>query len=80
MEWLWLVGFVVVAGGIGLIAGSGTGTSRDETRARGRWDQAFEIESRRIRQTDATGVLRCRACGANGYERAGRCPRCGAIL
>ena len=79
MEWLWLVGFVVVAGGIGLIAGSGTG-SLDETRARGRWDQAFEIESRRIRQTDATGVLRCRACGASGSERAGRCPRCGAIL
>lgn len=80
MEWLWLVGFVVVAGGIGLIAGSGTGGSREELRARGRWDQAFEIESRRIRQTDATGVLRCRSCGATGSERAGRCPRCGAVL
>lgn len=80
MEWLWLAGFVVVAGGIGLIAGSGAGTSRDELRARRRWDQAFEIESRRIRPTDATGVLRCRACGANGSERSGRCPRCGSGL
>jgi len=80
VEWLWLVGFVVVAGAIGLIAGSGTGVSSEEQRVRGRWDQAFEIESRRVRQTEATGVLRCRSCGVNGSERAGRCSRCGAIL
>lgn len=79
MEWLWFVGFVAVVGGLGLIAGSGTGKTRDDLRSR-RWDQAFEIESRRLQQTDATGVLRCRSCGASGAERAGRCPACGAIL
>ena len=31
-------------------------------------------------QTDATGVLMCRRCGASASERSGRCPSCGAGL
>jgi len=58
----------------------GTGRSRDDLRARRRWDAAFDYESRRTSHTDATGVLRCRSCGANASERAGRCPSCGAVL
>ena len=58
----------------------GGGRSRDDLRARRRWDAAFDYESRRMSRTDATGVLRCRSCGANASERAGRCPSCGAVL
>ena len=37
-------------------------------------------ESRRTTHTDATGMLLCRSCGASAPERAGRCPRYGAML
>ena len=63
----------------GLLLGGG-GRSRDDLRARRRWDAAFDQESRRLSRTDATGVLRCRSCGASASERAGRCPSCGAVL
>ena len=58
----------------------GSGRSRDDLRARRRWDAAFDYESRRMSHTDATGMLRCRSCGANASERTGRCPSCGAVL
>ncbi len=38
------------------------------------------LESRRTIHTDATGMLLCRSCGASASERAGCCPRCGAML
>jgi hypothetical protein len=63
---------------LGLMVGGGR--SRDDIRARRRWDQAFDSESRRMSCTDATGMLRCRSCGASASERAGRCPSCGATL
>jgi rubrerythrin len=67
-----------------LIAGfsvlSGGGRSASEFRMRRRWETSFDAEIRQIRPTDATGVLRCRRCGASGSERAGRCPSCGAVL
>ena len=69
---------IVLVGVVGLLAGSGR--SRDDMRARRRWDNSFELESRRLQRTDATGVLMCRRCGASGSERAGRCPACGAGL
>lgn len=58
----------------------GGGRARDDTRMRRRWDAAFDAEGRRLSHTDATGVLRCRSCGASASERAGRCPSCGALL
>ena len=69
----------IVAGivGFGLLAGAGR--SRDE-RNRSRWESAFYAESHKQVDTDATGVLMCRRCGASGSERAGRCPACGAPL
>lgn len=60
-----------------LLAGSRT---REDTRLRRRWDSAFDQEIRRVSHTDATGVLRCRSCGASAPERAGRCPSCRAVL
>jgi ribosomal protein L40E len=64
--------------GFGLLAGAGR--PRDEIRNRRRWESSFYAESHREVQTDATGVLLCRKCGASGSERAGRCPSCGAAL
>jgi len=58
----------------------GGGSRREDIRARRRWDAAFDHESRRLSRTDATGVLRCRSCGASAPERSGRCPSCGAVL
>jgi len=58
----------------------GRGTSREDLRARRRWDAAFDYESRRSTRTDATGVLRCRSCGSNVPERAGRCSSCGSAV
>ena len=67
--------------GIGIAAALlGGGRSREDLRARRRWDAAFDHESRRLTRTDATGVLRCRSCGASGSERAGVCPACGSRL
>ncbi len=78
MDIVWfglLVGAVAV---LGMLAGGGR--SREDIRARRRWDAAFEHESRRTSHTDATGMLLCRSCGAGAPERAGRCPRCAAML
>lgn len=76
-----LLGIVIL---VLLIAGfsvlSGGGRSASELRMRRRWEANFESEIRRIRPTDATGVLMCRRCGASASERAGRCPSCGAVL
>jgi rubrerythrin len=70
------VGLVMLLGLL-FLAGSG---GREDVRMRSRWDAAFEREARQLRRTDATGVLRCRSCGASGSEKAGACPRCGARL
>jgi rubrerythrin len=59
---------------------AGAGRARDEMPHRGRWESAFYAEAHREVNTDATGVLMCRRCGASGSERAGRCPSCGASL
>lgn len=69
---------VLLIAGVSMLAG-GT-RSASELRMRRRWESSFDSELRRVRPTDATGVLRCRRCGASGSERAGRCPSCGAVL
>ena len=68
---------IVVVAVLAMAVGTGR---RDDLRARRRWDASFESDIRRTINTDATGVLMCRACGASASERAGRCPSCGAIL
>jgi hypothetical protein len=73
--------FVLVAAGVvgfGLLAGAGR--PREDSRLRRRWESAFYAGSHRQVQTDATGVLMCRRCGASASERSGRCPACGASL
>lgn len=72
---LLLLGGVAVLGL--LMSGART---REDARMRRRWDAAFDHQARRVSRTDATGVLRCRSCGASAPERAGRCPSCGAVL
>ena len=72
--------FVFIAAGIvGLGMLAGAGRSRED-RSRGRWESAFYAESHKQVQTDATGVLMCRRCGASASERSERCPSCGAGL
>lgn len=71
---------LLIAGIVVLGALLGGGRSREDMRTRRRWDAAFDHESRRVSRTDATGVLRCRSCGASASEQAGRCPSCGAVL
>ena len=78
MDVVWFGLLVVGVAVLGTLAGGGRG--REEFRARRRFDAAWEQESRRTTHTDATGMLLCRSCGASGSERAGRCPRCGAML
>ena len=78
MDVVWFGLLVVGVAVLGTLAGSGR--SREDIRAGRRFDAAFEHESRRTTYTDATGMLLCRSCGASGSERAGRCPRCGAML
>ena len=76
-----LAGLVILAlllAGFSLLAGGGRSAS--DLRMRRRWESTFESEMRRVRPTDATGVLMCRRCGASASERAGRCPACGAAL
>ncbi|HEV2249310.1 MAG TPA: hypothetical protein VGT60_02250 [Candidatus Limnocylindria bacterium] len=73
-----LVILVLLVAGFSLLAGGSRSAS--DVRMRRRWESSFESELRQIRRTDATGVLRCRRCGASGPERAGRCPDCGALL
>jgi rubrerythrin len=77
MEIVFVVLGVAMLTAMFVLAGS---MARDEPRVRARWDAAFDRESRALRHTDATGVLRCRRCGASGSEKAGRCPSCGAAL
>ena len=69
---------VVFLAGFGLLLGGGR--SATEMRMKRRWDSSFDAEIRRVQRSDATGVLRCRSCGASGSERAGRCQGCGAVL
>jgi rubrerythrin len=76
MEALGLLLIVFVIGLFGVLTGSG----RRDDRAHRRWEAAFYAETHRQSNTDATGVLMCRACGASAPERAGRCPSCGAVL
>ena len=78
MDAVWFGLMVIGVALLGMLAGGGG--RREDIRARRRWDSAFEQESRRISQTDATGMLVCRSCGASASERAGRCPRCTAML
>ena len=78
MDVIWFGLLVVGVATLGMLAGGGG--RRDDIRARRRWDAAFEHESRRMTHTDATGMLLCRSCGTSAPERAGRCPRCGAML
>jgi rubrerythrin len=78
MDVVWFGLLVVGVAVLGTLAGGGRG--REDFRARRRFDAAWEQESRRTTHTDATGMLLCRSCGASGSERAGRCPRCGAML
>jgi hypothetical protein len=65
-----LIVLVVFVGAFALLSG---GRSATEMRMKRRWDSSFDAEIRRVQRTDATGVLRCRSCGAAGSERAGRC-------
>lgn len=69
---------VLLLAGFSLLAGGGRSAS--DLRMRRRWESHFESEVRQIRPTDATGILRCRGCGASASERSGRCPGCGAVL
>ena len=78
MDVVWFGLLVVGVAVLGTLAGGGRG--REDFRARRRFDAAFEQESRRTVHTDATGMLLCRSCGSSAPERAGRCPRCGAML
>ncbi|TME93354.1 MAG: hypothetical protein E6I40_09955 [Chloroflexi bacterium] len=78
MDLVWLILLVFAVAALGLLAG--TSRTRDDLRARGRWDTRFELESRRQTHTDATGMLICRSCGTGAPERVGRCPACGAVL
>ena len=77
LAWSFLL--LLTIGVVAALLGS-SGRTREDIRARRRWDAAFDQESRRLTRTDATGVLRCRSCGANASERAGVCPACGARL
>jgi hypothetical protein len=78
MDVIWFGVLVVAVALLGMLAGGGR--SREDVRARRRWDASFEQEIRRTSRTDATGMLLCRSCGTSASERAGRCPRCGAML
>jgi rubrerythrin len=69
---------LLLIAGFGMLAGGSRSAS--ELRMRRRWESSFDSEIRQVRPSDATGVLRCRRCGAAGSERAGRCPSCGAML
>jgi hypothetical protein len=77
-EILGIIILVLLIGGFSLL--SGGGRSASELRMRRRWESTFESEIRTVRPTDATGVLRCRRCGASASERAGRCSSCRAVL
>lgn len=72
--------FFILVGIVGFSLLVGAGRPRDDPRTRRRWESSFYAESHKEIQTDATGVLICRRCGASGSERAGLCPACGAVL
>lgn len=56
------------------------GRSRADLIGRRQSDARIEASLHRTVRTDATGMLRCRRCGADGPEQAGTCRRCGATL
>lgn len=76
---VWSAPLLITIAVAGMFLGGGT-RSREDLRARRRWDAAFDRESRRLSRTDATGMLLCRSCGMSASERAGRCPSCRASL
>lgn len=59
---------------------SGAGRSRRDAILRRQSDARINDSLYKTIQTDATGKLVCRRCGAESAERAGACPRCGASL
>lgn len=63
-----------------LYALAGGGRRRRDDLLGKRHGDRIDRELYRTTHTDVTGVLRCRRCGADGAERAGVCPRCGAPL
>lgn len=73
---LFVIG-IAMLGALFALAGT---VGREDLRLRRSWDARFDQEARSLRRTDATGVLRCRRCGASGSERSGVCPKCGAAL
>jgi ribosomal protein L40E len=58
---------------------TGTGRARNELLRR-QGEARIDAALYRTTQTDATGMVVCRRCGAEGSERAGTCRRCGASL
>jgi len=72
-----LLVLLIVFGSLALFAGSGR-ARKDLLRRQG--DSRIDATLYRTTPTDATGMVLCRRCGAEGSERAGRCARCGAAL
>lgn len=70
---------LLVFGAVLYALAGGVRRRRDDLLGKRHGDR-IDRELYRTRHTDATGVLRCRRCGADGSERAGVCPRCGAPL
>jgi ribosomal protein L40E len=58
---------------------TGTGRARNEILRR-QGEAHVDAALYRTSQTDVTGIVMCRRCGAEGSERAGACRRCGAAL
>ena len=77
MDGVGLLVLLIVFGSLAVFAGSGRARN-DLLRRQG--DSRIDAALHRTAPTDATGMVLCRRCGAEGSERAGRCARCGAAL
>ena len=77
MDGVALFVLLLVFGSLALF--TGTARSRGDL-IRRQGDARIDAALYHTRQTDATGMLMCRRCGTESPERAGACPRCGAIL
>ena len=77
MDGVGILVLLIVFGSLALFAGSGR--ARNELLRR-QGEEGIEAALNRTTRTDATGVVMCRRCGAEGPERVGACPRCGASL